>query len=60
MMEECELLTNDQGSEPHTRPQQDADKIRKIRACLEKDCVDLWELRELSLTAGGLVKGKHN
>lgn len=32
-------------------------KMKKIRSCLEQDVIDLWELRELSLTNGGLVNG---
>jgi len=31
------------------------DKIRKIKACLQKKEVDLWLLRELSLSKGGLI-----
>jgi hypothetical protein len=38
--------------------QRDA-KVRMIRACLKKDVIDLWELRELSLTSGGLVNGRY-
>jgi len=37
--------------------QRDA-KVRMIRACLKKDVIDLWELRELSLTSGGLVNAE--
>lgn len=29
-----------------------------IRHCLARDSVDLWRLRELALTKGGLVNGK--
>ena len=32
-------------------------KISEIEWCLEQDPVDLWRLRELALTHGGLVTG---
>jgi len=33
------------------------EKENCIRNCLARDCVDLWQLRELALTKGGLVNG---
>eukprot|EP00538_Stauroneis_constricta_P002418 CAMPEP_0119562198 /NCGR_PEP_ID=MMETSP1352-20130426/19707_1 /TAXON_ID=265584 /ORGANISM="Stauroneis constricta, Strain CCMP1120" /LENGTH=482 /DNA_ID=CAMNT_0007610545 /DNA_START=243 /DNA_END=1688 /DNA_ORIENTATION=+ len=34
------------------------EKAIEIEACLNQDPLDLWHLRELSLTRGGLLKGK--
>ena len=34
-------------------------KIQKIKSCLERNDVDLWELRELALTKGGFINGKN-
>lgn len=34
------------------------EKALQIEACLAKNPVDLWELRELALSRGGLLKGR--
>jgi hypothetical protein len=34
------------------------EKELQIKACLAKNPVDLWELRELALSGGGLLKGR--
>jgi hypothetical protein len=34
------------------------EKVDRIRQCLAQDSVDLWRLRELALTRGGLVNGR--
>jgi hypothetical protein len=34
------------------------EKALQIEACLARDPIDLWELRELALTSGGLLTGE--
>lgn len=37
----------------------EASKGREIEGLLQAESVDLWRLRELALTQGGLVNGKN-